>query len=249
MNDRGSRTPFDQTIRGFDSQAMIRPVVLVLALSLLRSTAVEASVIRGVVHVPAGKGSVSSPSNPYPGRASSMRAALVKRGLVTDAIVSIVGPAPGPWSGLADDPNASPLRGGRLAQKNQGFVPRVLPVAVGARVDFPNLDPIYHNVFSVSPTKRFDLGKYAQGKSKSLVFQKSGLVNVYCDIHSNMEAFVLVLPNAWFAQPDGEGRFVLPPVPAGTYTVRVWHPDLGETTTSVTVADDATRDLEITLAP
>ena len=178
-----------------------------------------------------------------------MRAPAVRRGAVTDAVVSITGPAPGSWLGLADDASASAFRGGRLAQKYQGFVPRVLPVSVGARVEFPNLDPIYHNVFSVSPPKRFDLGKYGKGRSKSLVFDKPGLVNVYCDIHSNMEAFIVVLPNAWFAQPDAEGRFTLPPLPAGTYTVRVWHPDLGDRTASVTVGDDDTRDVELSLQP
>jgi plastocyanin len=218
---------------------------------LLVAASSEAATIRGVVRVPGGGAGSSSPtrSNPYPGRASSVRASAVRRGAVTDAVVSITGPAPGPWRGLADDASASAFRGGRLAQKDQGFVPRVLPVSVGARVDFPNLDPIYHNVFSVSPPKRFDLGKYGKGKSKSLAFDKPGLVNVYCDIHSNMEAFIVVLPNAWFAQPDAEGRFTLPPLPAGTYTVRVWHPDLGDRTTSVTVGDDDTRDVELSLQP
>ncbi|HTK69661.1 MAG TPA: carboxypeptidase regulatory-like domain-containing protein [Candidatus Eisenbacteria bacterium] len=229
----------------------MRHHVIVTFVLLLLATSSEAATIRGVVRVP-GSGSGSSspgPSNPYPGRASSMRASAVKRGAVTDAVVSIAGPAPGPWQGLANDPSASALRGGRLAQKNQGFVPRVLPVTVGARVDFPNQDPIYHNVFSVSPPKRFDLGKFGQGKSKSLVFDKAGLVNVYCDIHSNMEAFIVVLPNAWFAQPDAEGKFTLPPLPAGTYTVRVWHPDLGDQTASVTVGENETRDVELSLAP
>jgi polysaccharide lyase family 4-like protein len=222
-----------------------------LGLLLLLSVGAEAATIRGTVRVPgAASGSPpTSASNPYPGRASSMHAMAARRGVVTDAVVSIVGPAPGPWRGLPDDPSASPLRGGRLAQKNQGFVPRVLPVAVGARVDFPNQDPIYHNVFSVSPAKRFDLGKYGLGKSKSLVFNKPGIVNVYCDIHSNMEGIILVLPHGWFAQPDAEGRFTLPPVPAGTYQVRVWHPDLGERTASVTVAEDGTSDLELSFLP
>ena len=230
-----------------DSAMRNRAIPLVLL--FLTAASSEAATIRGTVRVP-GSGAASTslgPSNPYPGRASSMRASAVRRGAVTDAVVSIAGPAPGPWGGLGDGPAANPLRGGRLAQKNQSFVPRVLPVAAGARVEFPNLDPIYHNVFSVSPAKRFDLGKYRQGKSKSVVFDKPGLVNVYCDIHSNMEAFILVLPNPWFAQPDAEGRFALPPLPAGTYTVRVWHPDLGNRTTSVTLAEDETRDLELSL--
>ena len=224
---------------------MIRRLWMPLLALLLIAASSEAATIRGTVRVPGTVSSSMTPSNPYPGRASSLRASAVRRGAVTDAVVSIVGAAPGPWRGMAGDASASPLRGGRLAQKGQGFEPRVLPVAVGGRVDFPNLDPIYHNVFSVSPPKRFDLGKYGQGKSKSLVFDKPGLVNVYCDIHSNMEAFIVVLPNAWFAQPDADGRFTLPPLPAGTYKVRVWHPDLGDRTVEATVSDDQTRDVEL----
>jgi plastocyanin len=227
---------------------MIRRLSMPLLTMLLLAASSEAATIRGTVRVPASGLSTTTPSNPYPGRAF-MRASAVRRGAVTDAVVSIVGPAPGSWRGLAVDASASPLRGGRLAQKSQGFTPRVLPVAVGGRVDFPNLDPIYHNVFSVSPSKRFDLGKYGQGKSKSLVFDKPGLVNVYCDIHSNMEAFIVVLPNAWFAQPDTDGRFTLPPLQAGTYQVRVWHPDLGDRTVEVTVSDEETRDVELSLLP
>jgi plastocyanin len=228
---------------------MVRPLFLPLLTLLLVAASSEAATIRGTVRVPESGSSTVTSSNPYPGRALSMRASPVRRGAVTDAVVSIVGPAPGSWRGLAGDASANPLRGGRLAQKSQGFAPRVLPVVVGGRVDFPNLDPIYHNVFSVSPPKRFDLGKYGQGKSKSLVFDKPGLVNVYCDIHSNMEAFIVVLPNAWFAQPDTDGRFTLPPLPAGTYQVRVWHPDLGDRTVEVTVSNDETRDVELSLLP
>jgi len=115
-----------------------------------------------------------------------------------------------------------------MEQKDQAFGPRVLAVPVGATVAFPNRDPIFHSVFSVSPVKRFDLGKYGRGKSKSVRFAKAGVVNVYCDIHSDMEAFVLVLTTHVFTQPDGNGAFALPPVPAGDYTLHVWHPDRPE---------------------
>jgi plastocyanin len=250
MGDFGSLQALpDPSIQEDSHSAMIRRLWMPLLTLLLVAASSEAATIRGTVRVPRSVAASMTPSNPYPGRASTMRATAVRRGAVTDAVVSIVGPAPGTWRGLAGEASASPLRGGRLAQKSQGFEPRVLPVAVGGRVDFPNLDPIYHNVFSVSPPKRFDLGKYGQGKSKSLVFDKPGLVNVYCDIHSNMEAFIVVLPNAWFAQPDADGRFTLPPLPAGTYQVRVWHPDLGDRTVDVTVSDDETRDVELSLLP
>jgi plastocyanin len=113
-----------------------------------------------------------------------------------------------------------------LAQKDQRFAPRVLPITVGTTVDFPNFDPIFHNVFSVSPVRRFDLGKYAQGKSRRVEFDREGLVNVFCDIHSSMAAWILVLPHHVFAQPAADGTFRLPDLPPGHYRLMVWHPDL-----------------------
>jgi hypothetical protein len=74
--------------------------------------------------------------------------------------------------------------------------------------------------------KRFDLGKYGRGKSKSVRFTKAGVVNVFCDIHSDMAGFILVVPNRAFTQPDADGKFALPILPPGTYTVVAWHPDL-----------------------
>jgi hypothetical protein len=111
----------------------------------------------------------------------------------------------------------------------------VLAIQVGTTVDFPNRDPIYHNVFSVSPAKRFDLGKYAQGHSRRVRFDKAGVINVYCDIHSDMAAWVYVVPHHVFAQANAAGRFTLPELPAGTYTLKAWHPDRGEQTVTVDV--------------
>ncbi|HEY6867686.1 MAG TPA: carboxypeptidase regulatory-like domain-containing protein [Candidatus Eisenbacteria bacterium] len=113
-----------------------------------------------------------------------------------------------------------------LAQFHRAFVPRVLSIAAGDTVAVPNLDPIYHDVFSLSPIKDFQLGRYAKGESRRVVFDRPGLVNVYCAIHSDMAAFVIVLPHHVFARPDSLGRFALPPLPPGPYTVCVWHPDL-----------------------
>ncbi len=198
-----------------------------------------ASVVRGTVHVPAAGSSGSATLNPYPGRANALPApARPHRGAVTDAVIYVDG-------SLADSAAAPAARPARLAQKGQAFQPRVLPIAVGTTVDFPNVDWIYHNVFSVSPTKRFDLGKYGRGKSKQVTFQKPGLVNVYCDIHSGMEAFIVVLPNAWFAQPAPSGSFALPRLAAGSYRIKAWHPDFGEREIIVDLADGEDRAVEI----
>lgn len=125
----------------------------------------------------------------------------------------------------------------QLTQINQDFEPHVLGVSVGTSVSFPNQDVVFHNVFSYSKTKRFDLGYYGKGKSKSVRFDKPGIVQVFCDIHSNMSAYVVVVDTKFVTQPDGEGKYALTDVPAGTYTLKLWHPDFGERTDQVIVTD------------
>ena len=108
-------------------------------------------------------------------------------------------------------------------QRNAMFDPHVLPVAVGTVVKWPNEDEIYHNVFSMSDAKEFDLGLYHQEKIPLLTFDKVGRVDVFCAIHSQMHCIVLVLPNPYFAKADGNRRFVIKDVPAGTYKLKAWH--------------------------
>jgi plastocyanin len=111
----------------------------------------------------------------------------------------------------------------RLDQRNETFVPYVLAVTVGSTVDFPNDDPIYHNVFSLSKPKRFDLGRYPRGQSRSVVFDRPGVVRVFCEIHSHMTAFILVFAHRYFAVTDAEGRYRIEGVPLGSYTLAVWN--------------------------
>jgi plastocyanin len=110
-----------------------------------------------------------------------------------------------------------------MDQRNERFVPHVLAVMVGTVVDFPNSDVTYHNVFSLSRAKRFDLGRYAAGKSKGVRMDRPGVVRVFCDIHSHMSAFVLVFNHPFFDVTDDDGRFELPALPAGTYTLVGWY--------------------------
>jgi plastocyanin len=110
-----------------------------------------------------------------------------------------------------------------MDQRHERFVPHVLAIVAGTWVDFPNDDATYHNVFSLSKTKDFNLGRYAAGRSKAVRFERPGIVRVFCDIHSHMSAFILVFAHRFFAVTDDDGRYRLEGVPPGTYTVVVWN--------------------------
>jgi plastocyanin len=111
----------------------------------------------------------------------------------------------------------------RLDQRNETFVPHVLAIVAGTTVDFPNSDHTYHNVFSLSKTQSFDLGRYAVGHSKSVRFDRPGIVRVFCDIHSHMSAFILVFAHRYFSVADPDGSYRLENVPPGAYTVVAWN--------------------------
>jgi plastocyanin len=112
----------------------------------------------------------------------------------------------------------------KMLQKDLTFIPALLPVQTGTRVSFPNLDDTYHNIFSFSPPKRFDLGRYRPDERPipSVVFDAPGLVTVRCDIHEHMRALILVLDTPYFVMSDGEGHFRLSGLPAGRYTLKAW---------------------------
>jgi plastocyanin len=125
-----------------------------------------------------------------------------------------------------------------VTMKGKAFTPRVLVVGVGTTVDFPNEDPIFHNVFSVSGDNRFDLDLYKRPKSGSWTFVHPGLARVYCNIHPQMSAVVLVRDNPFFTKAASDGSFSLEGVPAGRYTLKAWHERGGETSAEVVVPTD-----------
>ncbi len=132
-----------------------------------------------------------------------------------------------------------------LDQRNETFVPHVLAVMVGAVVDFPNSDRTYHNVFSLSKARRFDLGRYAAGRSKSVRFDRPGVVRVFCDIHSHMNAFILVFNHPFFDVTTPDGRFRIDQLPAGTYTVVAWYEGEARSSRSITVPAGGVVDVEL----
>jgi hypothetical protein len=114
-------------------------------------------------------------------------------------------------------------------------------IGAGSAVSFPNFDPIFHNVFSLSKPKTFDLGNYPRGQTRMVTFPKPGIVSVYCHLHPNMAGTVVVTPNQWAARVDASGQFVLADVPPGKYSVVAWHKTGGtfRKTIQVTAGQDS----------
>jgi plastocyanin len=134
-------------------------------------------------------------------------------------------------------PDVEPQRA-TLDQRNETFVPHVLAITVGTTVDFPNSDRVYHNVFSLSGPRRFDLGRYAAGRSRSVRFDRPGIVRVFCEIHSHMSAFILVFNHRYFAVTAADGRYQIGRVPPGRYTLVAWNEGSIRESRAVTIGDE-----------
>jgi len=121
-------------------------------------------------------------------------------------------------------PKPASLPTKQIGQKNLAFVPSLLPVRVGTKIEFPNFDDTYHSIFSYSPAKRFDLGRYRPEERPipSEIFDKPGLVTLRCDIHEHMRALVLVLDTPHFVISNPEGRYRLGGLPSGHYVLKAW---------------------------
>ncbi len=134
-----------------------------------------------------------------------------------------------------------------MDQRNETFVPHVLAITTGTTVDFPNSDRIYHNVFSLSKPNRFDLGRYAIGKSRSVRFDRPGIIRVFCDIHSHMNAFILVFSHPYFAMTDGTGAYRIDNIPPGTYNVIAWNEGVASEPKPVAVTEGGVTELDLTV--
>lgn len=114
-----------------------------------------------------------------------------------------------------------------IQQIDRQFVPDLAVVPVGSTVSFPNMDPIFHDVYSLSKARSFDLGAYDKGQTRRVIFNKPGMVEVYCHLHPNMAATIVVLANRYYARPDRDGKYRIPNVPPGHYTLVAWHKSAG----------------------
>jgi len=132
-----------------------------------------------------------------------------------------------------------------MKQEGKQFVPRVLVVQKGTRVDFPNRDAIFHNVFSVTPDSSFDLGSYPRGESRTVKMSRPGVINVYCNMHSQMVGYILVVPGSHYVRAGADGTFRLS-VPAGHHRIVAWAPNAKPAVKEVDVGDDTVAlDLEL----
>ncbi|HLY61812.1 MAG TPA: hypothetical protein VKV95_13780 [Terriglobia bacterium] len=133
----------------------------------------------------------------------------------------------------------------KLAQKNKTFTPAFMAIPVGSTVDFPNEDPIFHNIFSLSRPEAFDLGLYRAGASKSRVFTQPASYRVFCNIHPQMTAVILVVPTSWITDVDSSGAYRLD-LPPGHYRLTAWSERSQPVSTEITVASSgATADLSL----
>jgi len=134
-----------------------------------------------------------------------------------------------------------------LDQLNLTFVPHVLPVLAGTTVAFPNSDEVRHNVFSPSPTKRFNLGTYPRGVTRTLTFDKPGEVALLCNVHTEMSAYVIVVETPYFAVTGKDGSFTITGVPPGEHTLNAWHEKAKLATAKVTIQGDEKVTLNLVL--
>lgn len=111
----------------------------------------------------------------------------------------------------------------RMDQRGKRFIPHVIVVQRGSEVDFPNNDPFFHNVFSLYNGKRFDLGLYASGETKPVLFNRPGISHIFCNIHPQMSAIVLALDTPYFAISNQGGQLAINDVPEGRYQLHLWH--------------------------
>jgi hypothetical protein len=207
------------------SRALATLVLLLATLAAPGAQAPETGAITGEVKLKPNAGGAALPSTAYPTRAVGPRAThpIPETTNVVVYLKDVV------FRG------ALPPRKGEIRQEHETFVPHVVALTRGSSLEFPNDDPIYHNVFSLSSGSSFNLGRYPRGESRTRTFAKAGIVKVYCQIHSHMSATIIVFDHPYFTIPEPAGTFELTGIPPGDYTLVGWHERVGERTQPVHV--------------
>ena len=149
---------------------------------------------------------------------------------VEDAVVMIDAPGPAPRAGHFE-----------ITQRDTQFIPRVLAIPAGSTVEFGNLDPFRHHVYSFSPARAFELKLFGKGEKRPVRFDRAGAVAIGCNIHDSMQAFIVVSETRFFAKSDADGTVVLRGVPPGRHAMRVWQPDLRAPGNQLTQTIDGAR--------
>ncbi|MEO8482505.1 MAG: hypothetical protein ABI634_09870 [Acidobacteriota bacterium] len=214
---------------------------LVVAFAVLFSSALPARLaaaaagrVEGHVHLVTSSTRRLASAGAYPSRVVGL--AADRRTSEMSNVIVFVKAKPAPLA---------PMRAA-IMQQDEEFVPHLVAVTTGSTVEFPNEDVVFHNVFSLSRAGEFDLGRYPKGRSKSRVFERPGLVKVFCHLHSQMSAMIRVFDHPYFAIPGADGDFSIPDVPTGDYDVVAWHERVGEVTLHTTVS--ATRPATLTFS-
>lgn len=236
----GTRTPWARPWRSvFDMKPLIYSVLsLVWLLPVLHG-----ATITGLVEA---KGKEETSGDGGGGKYDSRKFKFVERvnyAEMRDFVVYLEGLAPSPSASN----RVQSVVTRKVAQKGAVFLPAVLPVSVGTTVEWPNNDEIFHNVFSISEAKPFDLGLYKDPDVKRVTFDKAGRVDVFCSIHTRMNCVVLVLESEHFAVTDARGIYSIPGVPSGTYKLKAWHPRLPTQTKEIIVPTSGTLKIDFTL--
>jgi len=219
-------------------------VFLLGMLLLLRSSGLAGDIVGRVV----AEGRKAEGEEKSDGKYESRKFKFVERvnyDALRDFVVFVEGPVP-----VRVKPSTRPVQvvtAREVSQRGARFSPHVLPVMMGTTVEWPNNDDIYHNVFSFSEAKQFDLGLYKSGEVKQVVFDKAGKVDVFCSIHKAMSCVVLVLENPYFSTTDAKGNYVIRNVPAGTYRLKAWHERLPPQSATINVTAEGEIRLDFKL--
>jgi plastocyanin len=220
--------------------------IFAIAVCVLAEQAAFGGVITGTVHAEPKQGADSGAA--AGGAYASLKYKLVERvdySTLHDFVVYVDGLT---ITNTTSPTNVQAVTTTKVAQHSAVFSPHILPAMAGTKVEWPNNDDIFHNVFSMSDAKQFDLDLYKDNPpDKFVVFDQPGKVDVYCSIHANMHCVVLVLPNPYFAKTDADGHYTITNVPPGKYKLKAWHERVPADSREITVPETGVTNVDFTL--